>query len=219
MTSNPVRLISTVVAAAILIAIGVLFVLPIFQTEEAPAVVEEVMESASDITEMQMGNPDASVTVIEYASYTCPHCANFHTGPLQQIKTDYVDTNKINFIYREVYFDKFGLWASMVARCDPSKFFGISDMLYQDLRGWTAGTPVEIANNLATIGKVAGLSDEQLQACLSDADKAQKLNEWFEANATRDGISSTPSFLINGEVYSNMNYADFAAILDEKLGE
>lgn len=216
--SNPIRLISTVVAAAILISIGVLFVLPMFQTDE-PEVVEEVAAPESGVTEMQLGNPDAAVTVIEYASYTCPHCANFHLGPLKQIKTDYVDTGKINFIYREAYFDRFGLWASMVARCDESKFFGITDLLYEGQREWAAGAPADIVANLATIGKVAGLSDEQLQACLSDADNAQTLNTWYEANFARDGVTSTPTFIINGEKYSNMNYADFAAVLDEKLAE
>ena len=74
----------------------------------------------STIVEMQIGNPEAAVTVIEYASYTCPHCARFHEGPYKQLKAEYIDTGKINFIYREVYFDRFGLWASAhCALCRP----------------------------------------------------------------------------------------------------
>ena len=72
----------------------------------------------SGIVEMAIGNPDATVTVIEYASYTCPHCANFHNGPYKQLKADYIDTGKINFVYREVYFDRFGLWASAIGCAD-----------------------------------------------------------------------------------------------------
>ena len=71
----------------------------------------------SMIKEMSIGNPDSSVTVIEYASYTCPHCAAFHADTFKQLKADYIDTGKINFVYREVYFDRFGLWAGIVARC------------------------------------------------------------------------------------------------------
>ena len=73
--------------------------------------------AAPTVEEMSQGNPDAAVTVIEYASFTCPHCANFHNGPYQDLKADFIDTGKINFIYREVYFDRFGLWAGMLALC------------------------------------------------------------------------------------------------------
>lgn len=176
-------------------------------------------ENEIEIAEMQMGNPDAKVTVVEYASYTCPHCATFHAGTLPELKTNYIDTGLINFVYREVYFDRFGLWASMVARCDESKFFGIGDLLYEGQRDWTSGAPAEIAAKLKTIGKVAGLGDEQLEACLTDGPKAQALFAWFKANSEADDISSTPTLMINGQQYGNMSYAELAATLDEKLAE
>lgn len=185
----------------------------------APAVAQDAEAPALEIVDMQMGNPDASVTVIEYASYTCPHCANFSKGPMKQLQADYIDTGKINFIYREVYFDRFGLWASMLARCDESRFFGISDMLYEEQREWAAGAPADIADNLRKLGKVAGLNDENLEACLADGEKAQALYGWFQENAEADDITSTPSFVINGTKYSNMNYEDFSAVLEEKLAE
>ena len=172
-----------------------------------------------EIADMQIGNPDASVTVVEYASYTCPHCANFHKNQFVDLKANYIDTGKINFVYREVYFDRYGLWASMVARCDADKFFGISDLIYKGQSEWAKGTPAEIADNLRKIGRVAGLSEEQLDVCLTDADKAQGLFAWYQANAEADDISSTPTFMINGQQYSNMNYSEFAAIIDEKLAE
>ena len=98
----------------------------------------------SSIAEMSLGNPDAPVTVIEYASYTCPHCARFHEGPFKQLKADYIDSGKINFVYREVYFDRYGLWASMIARCagTPDAFFGMSDLIYEKQSTWSrAGEP------------------------------------------------------------------------------
>ena len=96
------------------------------------AAADETAEiDVSTIQDMALGAEDAPVTIIEYASYTCPHCATFHAGPYKQLKADYIDTGKVRFIFREVYFDKYGLWASMIARCGgPEKFFGISDLIF-----------------------------------------------------------------------------------------
>lgn len=176
---------------------------------------------AAEIVEMTLGNPDATVEVIEYASYTCSHCANFHNSTFKQLQENYIDTGKIKFTYREVYFDKFGLWASMIARCGgQEKFFGMTDMFYKGQSKWIkAGSEAGIADELRKIGRLAGLDSAQLDACLSDQDQLKALVGWFQANATEHGINSTPSFVINGTKYSNMNYADFSALLDEKLGE
>lgn len=154
----------------------------------------------SMISDMVLGDPAAKVEVIEYASYTCPHCANFHTGLLPQIKADYIDTGKIRFVYREVYFDRFGLWASMVARCGgPERFHAISDMIYQKQGEWTSsGDPAVMADALRKFGKLAGLDDATLDVCMQDAQNAQNLVAWFEENAQADNVQSTPTFVING---------------------
>ncbi|KIN74693.1 DsbA family protein [Sulfitobacter guttiformis] len=173
----------------------------------------------SAIPDMISGNPDATVEIIEYASFTCPHCATFHTGAYKQLKADYIDTGKIKFVYREVFFDRFGLWASLVARCGgPEKFFGIADMIYADQAGWTrAGEPAAIVEELRKIGRLAGLDNETLEACLQDADQAQAMVAWYQQNAEADDIDSTPSFLINGKKYSNMSYDAMKDIIDEAL--
>lgn len=173
----------------------------------------------STITEMVMGAEDAPVTMIEYASFTCPHCANFHRDVLKQIKKDYVDTGKVKFIYREVYFDRYGLWASMVARCaGPDKFFGITDLIYDGQSEWTrAGGAPEIIDELRKIGRLAGLENETLEACLQDGAKAQTLVSWYQENATEHEIESTPSFIVNGTKVENQSYDSFKALLDEEL--
>lgn len=173
----------------------------------------------SSIPDMISGNPDATVEVIEYASFTCPHCATFHTGAYKKLKAEYIDTGKIKFIYREVYFDRFGLWASLVARCGgEDKFFGIADLIYADQAGWTrAGDPAAIVGELRKIGRLAGLDDEALEACLQDGDRAQALVAWYQENAEEDGIDSTPSFLINGKKYSNMSYENMKETIDAAL--
>lgn len=173
----------------------------------------------STIVDMSLGAEDAPVTVIEYASFTCPHCARFHDSVFKDLKKNYVDTGKVRFVHREVYFDRFGLWAGMVARCGgEERYFGVADIVYKTQSEWTeGGDPAVIVENLRRIGRTAGLTDEQLDACLSDADKAQTLVAWFEENAKEDKIQSTPSFLIDGKLYSNMSYDEFAEILDGKL--
>ena len=173
------------------------------------------------ITEMSIGNPDAAVTVIEYASFTCPHCARFHANQFKELKADYIDAGKINFIYRDVFFDRPGLWASLVARCGGrDRFFGISDMIYAEQSEWLAADDaVGISNNLRRIGKVAGLSDAELETCLTDAQNAENLYAWFQANAEADNIRSTPTLMINGEQYANMNYSELSDLIDAKLGE
>jgi len=176
----------------------------------------QTAEAAVEIVDMTLGNPDANVTIIEYASYTCPHCKNFHTNQFKTLKSEYIDTGKVNFIYREVYFDRPGLWASMVARCGgQERFFGITDLIYERHPGWLgSGDGMTIIGDLRKIGKVAGLSDEELDVCMSDADTAGALYQWFQTNAEADNITSTPSFVINGTKYTNMSHDEFRAILD-----
>ena len=173
----------------------------------------------SGIVEMTMGSDDAPVTLMEYASFTCPHCATFHNNVLGKIKAEYVDTGKVKFVYRDVYFDRPGLWAAMMARCEPTKFFGIADMLYAEQKSWIGGGNLsEIDQNLRRIGLVAGIGKEELDACMSDAENAQALYRWFQKNMEADDVSSTPTLFVDGKKYSNMSYTDLKAILDERLG-
>ena len=175
----------------------------------------------SGITDMVLGSADAPVEIIEYASFTCPHCANFHSSLMPQIKADYIDTGKVRFVYREVYFDRFGLWASMIARCgDGMRFFGMTDLLYERQRDWTAsGDPATIVADLRKLAKTAGYTDEMLDECLDDADQAQALVGWYQANAERDGVRSTPTFLINGTKLDTSWASGLIPAIDAALGD
>ena len=174
----------------------------------------------STIIEMTVGDENAPVTLIEYASFTCPHCASFHAGPYKELKANYIDTGKVRFIYREVYFDRYGLWASMVARCaGPNRFFGITDEIYKTQSEWSrAGGPAEIAAELRKIGRLAGLDNDMLEACLQDGEKAQTLVAWYQENAEEHDITATPSFVLNGRKVPNQSYADFSALIEAELG-
>ena len=179
---------------------------------------QEADAGASAIQPMVLGEEDAPVTMIEYASFTCPHCATFHEEVWPEIRRDYVDAGLVRFEYREVFFDRPGLWASLVARCgDGMRFFGVADLIYENQREWAAGQPAEIADGLRRIGRAAGLTDEALDACLSDGEMAQALVARSEEQAEADGVSATPSFVIDGELHRNMAPADLRALLDAKL--
>ncbi|MFV0514644.1 MAG: DsbA family protein [Jhaorihella sp.] len=221
-----IRLLSVATALAILAVGGYMFAsaqsqsgAPAYPLIGAAHAQDAAEIDTSTITEMVLGEEDAPVTIVEYASYTCPHCADFHEGPFRKLKSDYIETGKVRFVYREVYFDRYGLWASMVARCEPAKFFGISDLIFKSQKDWVrAGGPAEIVAELKKIGRLAGMDDATLDACLQDADKAQTLVAWYQEHAEADGIEATPSFVVNGKKVENQSWNDFKAIIDAELG-
>ena len=171
--------------------------------------------------DMIIGNEDAEVVVIEYASFTCPHCAFFHKNAFEELKVNYIDTGKISFEMREVYFDRLGLWAGITARCGGgSKYFAIVDLLFDKQDEWAGGLDaLSIANRLKAIGVAVGLEPDVIDACFRDGGKAVMLRDTSMEFTARDGISSTPTFVINGKRYGNMPYEEFARILDEELSE
>ncbi|SDY32511.1 Thioredoxin [Jannaschia faecimaris] len=172
----------------------------------------------SPIEDVTLGDLNAPVKVVEYASYTCPHCAAFHNETFKAFKAEYIDTNKVHFTYREVFFDRYGLWAAMIARCaGTDRYFGVADILYQTQSQWARqGDAASVAESLKRIGAQAGLSQEAVDACLQDADAAQSLVAWYESNAASDNVRSTPSFLINGDMHTgNMSLGQIGALIDE----
>ena len=114
--------------------------------------------------------PNAPVTLVEYAMFTCPHCAAFNQEVFPQIKANYIDTGKVRLVFREVYFNKPSLWAAMIARCAPSdRYFGIADLLFA--RRWTGRPATDeqaMVGKLYRIGRQAGMTDAQMDACLKD---------------------------------------------------
>lgn len=170
------------------------------------------------IDEMVLGSEDAPVVLIEYASFTCPHCRTFHEDSFLKLKKDYIDSGQVKFIFREVYFDKYGLWAAMVARCNGSKrYFGLVDLIFKKQDEWTTGDVDEVVAKLERIGKISGMSENQIQTCLQNNTKARALVEKYRENALEDSIKSTPSFIINGKLYSNMNYNELIEIIENNL--
>lgn len=167
--------------------------------------------------DIALGDPEAPLTVYEYASFTCPHCANFHNQVFPEFKEKYIDTGKVRFILREVYFDQYGLWASMVARCGGEQgFYPLADAFLSTQSAWTRAP--DIGHAIQQVGRRAGLPAERLQQCLSDREFAKKLLDTYQDNREADEIQSTPTFVINGEKHSGeMSFEDFSAVLDAAL--
>jgi protein-disulfide isomerase len=172
------------------------------------------------VGERTMGAADAPVTLVEYAMFTCPHCAAFHADAFPQIKANYIDTGKVRLVYREVYFNKPSLWAAMVARCAPEeRYFGIVDVLFDRQQDWAAAeSEQQLVDRLFSIGRQAGLTDDAMNACLQDRALAEGLVAEYQAKATADGVDATPTFFINGEMQPNASYEELSAKLDEALG-
>jgi protein-disulfide isomerase len=178
--------------------------------------------------DMILGNPDAPVTIVEYSSFTCPHCANFKSRTWPKIKEKYIDTGKAKLIFREVYFDQYGLWASMVARCGgQATFFDKVGAIMAKQQEWAraGGNATSqqardqaIAAELGRIGRLEGLSAERVQACMTDEPYMLRLLADFQAHSARDNIRSTPTFIINGKTATgDMSVEAFSKLIDEHL--
>jgi len=168
--------------------------------------------------DVALGAEDASVTIYEYASFTCPHCASFHINTWPEVKEQYVDTGKVRFILREVYFDAYGLWASMLARCaGEDAFYPMAEAFLKQQSEWTRAE--DIAAALQKIGRINGLSSEEMRACLSDKAYAEALVARYQENAEEHEIRSTPAFVIDGEIHTgDMRFDEFSALIEGALG-
>lgn len=199
-------------------ALALAFAMPAIAQEAAALAGEAQLETLPDIV---VGAEDAPLTVIEYASFTCGHCAAFHNDNWETLKTEYVDTGKVKFIQRDIYFDQVGLWAGILARCGgDDKYYAVSDMLFEEQSEWLAGNSgEEVAANLRRIGLKAGMTEEQMTACWDDSAKAEQLVATFQKNAGADEIEATPTFMIGGEKVMNQPWADLKKVIDAKLAD
>ena len=172
------------------------------------------------VSPMTLGNPNAPVKIVEYASFTCPHCATFHLDVLPNIKKKYLDKGLVQLEYREVYFDGPGLWAGLLARCKGNeKYFPMIDLIFKNQEDWAKGNIDNIKDGLLSMGRQAGLSDEESLACMQDDNLAEQLVELFQENAKRDNIRSTPSFLINGQLVKNLPFPEFEELIEKYIEE
>src|SRR6201986_2196426 len=167
---------------------------------------EGLAQSATDVAkpvslpDMAIGPADAKVTITEFASMTCPHCAAFNAKVFPQIKSEYIDTGKIRYIFREFPLDIKAAAGSMLARCiakdDAGKYFAVVDLLFRQQGDWVVKNTTE---TLTRIGKQAGLSAPEVEACLKDQALLDKIaaDQKYASDVLK--VDSTPTFFVNGE--------------------
>lgn len=166
--------------------------------------------------EMSLGKANAPITVIEYASFSCVHCAAFNNEVFPQIKAKYIDTGQVRWIFREFITPPAELAAAgaLLARCaGPDKYFSVADAVFhgQDEMFRTG----DMRGVLLRIAQSAGMTEQQFQACVTDEKAIQDFNSRIEGYAKTDKVTSTPTFLINGKKVKEgeVTFAEFEALI------
>ncbi|MBR0685111.1 DsbA family protein [Bradyrhizobium manausense] len=171
------------------------------------------------LPDMALGPKDAAVTITEFASMTCPHCAAFNEQVFPKIKSEYIDTGKIRYVFREFPLDIKAAAGSMLSRCiakdDAPKYFAVTDMLFRQQNDWVVKNTTE---TLTRIGKQAGLTQQQVEACLKDQALLDKIaaDQKYASDVLK--VDSTPTFFINGEkIKGETSFEEFAKKINPLL--
>jgi protein-disulfide isomerase len=191
----------------------------------SPALAQKVADAEllkpNPLGEMVLGPANARVTIIEYASMTCSHCAHFAKTTYPELKKRYIDTGKVRYILREFPLDPLAAAGFMLARCaakdDANKYYALIDTLFHQQDTWVVQKPIP---PLQAIGRQAGLSEKDFNACLSNQSMLDKI-ESVRKNATdKLGVNSTPTFFVNGEkMTGDISIDDLAKKIDPYLKE
>ena len=148
-----------------------------------------------------LGDPDAPITIIEYSSLTCPHCASFHRNTLPQLKEEWIDTGRARVVYRHYPLDQAALRAAMVTNClEGRRFFALIEMLFEQQRQWSRAD--EPMRQLARMASMAGMDGDTFDRCVNDRAEAERIVEKQTQARDEIGVQSTPSFYIEGQLVS-----------------
>lgn len=202
-------LFGSVAATALLVASE-----PVFAQNVSPA----DLAVPGPLGDIVQGPADAKVTIVEYASLTCPHCAAFHRDTYPALKSRYIDTGKVRYILREFPLDPLATAGSMLARCDgESKYYPIVDLLFQQQRAWAAADkPLDALRQMM---RQAGFSQEKFDSCLKDQKLYDAVNAVKNRGIETFKVDSTPTFFINGQRHpGNMSIDELEKIIKPILG-
>lgn len=193
------------------------------EPEQAPAEVietvvadEDVMGAGEDFyTIRAIGDEDAPVVMQEFSSMTCPHCATFHSTKLQMLKKEYVEKGILRVVFRDYPLNKPALDAAIIARCfAPEKYYDFISVLFETQKEWAFGDSPE---KLFQTAKLAGLSDERLDACLNDKEALRFILMEMKDSGSKWKVESTPSFVFNDGAKSlkgNGSMAEFRTVIE-----
>jgi protein-disulfide isomerase len=170
------------------------------------AVVPPPSDIAAD--EHVLGKADAPVTIIEYASMTCPHCADFHEKTMPRIKSEYIDKGLVRFVFRPFPLDGVALRASALAQCaPPDAYFSILDILFRTQKEWAYATDPIAA--LKQTARTVGMANDTINRCIDDQAMLDRIVASRTEGESKFAVNSTPSFIINGKLYHNMPFDDY----------
>jgi len=183
-----------VVSASALVATAALFA----STPFALAQTAEELMRPGPLPDLVLGKADAPVTIVEYASMTCPHCANFHKTTYPALKTKYIETGKVRFIFREFPLDELAVAASMLARCaGGDKSLALIDVLFASQDKWAVRNPIPA---LQQISKQAGFTEKSFDECLKDQKLYDNIMAVRERGTKEYKVESTPTLFVNGKM-------------------
>lgn len=174
--------------------------------------------SAAEVEEQSIGTADAPVTIIEYSSLSCPHCAQFHSDVLPDLKERYIETGKVRMVFRDFPLNESAVEAAVLAHCaGPDRYVGFLDVLFQTQESWSSAESPREA--LKQLGKLGGLGDDQMEACLADESMVDAVLQSRLTGQNEHKVQSTPTFVIDGQTYPGSRDIDaFAEIIDPLLG-
>ena len=195
------------------------FLLIFFGTNFALSNESSVLNLTED--DFIIGNNNAPITIIEYASMSCNHCANFHNNTLPDLKKEYIDTGKVKYVFRDFPYNYPALLGSMVMRCIPSEVrYDYMNALYKLQNMWVVRENAITRQELYKIMQTGGMTKENFDICLIDVDLENKILQEVMAAQSEFNIRSTPSFLINGDLLEgDKSIKVFRQILDKILSD
>jgi protein-disulfide isomerase len=167
-----------------------------------------------ELPDMSIGSADAPNVIVEYASMTCPHCAQYDKVVFPEFKTKYIDTGKARLIFREFPLDGLAARASMLARCaGPDRYFAMIDAMFQSQESWVVEGP-DALDRLLQLARQAGFSKEKFDECLADKELFKKIVDERQRAHDKFGVDSTPSFFVNGKRLAGEHQVkDFEALM------
>lgn len=184
----------------------------IAQARSAPQTTDDML------ADRVLGDPNAPITIYDYSSMTCPHCAAFHTQTLPQLKKEFIDTGKVKLVYRDFPFDAVALRASMLARCSPpERYFGFLDVLFRSQQKWaTASDPLAA---LGQTGRLAGVGQEEFEACMANEELINGLVQKRLDAEKQYEVGSTPTFVIvrgdrQEKIVGNQSLEQFETVIN-----
>ena len=167
-----------------------------------------------------LGNPKAPIQIVEYAAPVCPHCAHFNETLFPQLKSNYIDTDKVFYVFRVFPLQSADVAAEAIARCLPANnYFQFIDLLFRNQPKWDPENGVQdVHAGLVQMGRIAGLSAQQVDTCIGNQAEQKRIVQVGQDATSKFGVNGTPTFIVNGEVRSVWaNYQDMKDSLDSKL--